>query len=168
MIPTFFFSFYCDYFYQSSGGTHYAFRGGYSYYGSRCGVFFVALDYAASGYVWSRGAALSFKLIIIIFIKIVVQIILCVVVPREVVSIVVLFVLVYTITLVVPVGTLAPPYHLKLIIIFIKVVEHIMLFVVVSAVVVLAVVSFVLISTLISALLPGTLALPYHLNQYLL
>ena len=85
-----------------------------------------------------------------------------------VVFIVVFSVLLYLLRFLGLTGTVAPLYHLNYGIIFIKVVEHIMLFVVVSAVVVLAVVSFVLISTLISALLPGTLAPPYHLNQYLL
>ena len=55
------FSFYCDYFYQSSGIT-YTFRGGYSDNGLDCGFTSVALYRASSYASWSIDAALSFKL----------------------------------------------------------------------------------------------------------
>ena len=47
--------------------THYAMRGGCSSDGSLCGVFFV-FTAAGVGYTnWARGAALSFKLLMIIY-----------------------------------------------------------------------------------------------------
>lgn len=63
------FSFYCDHFYQSSG-THYAICSGNCSNGLVCGVFFVYLGNAFSNAGWYRGAALSFKSIVIIFIKV--------------------------------------------------------------------------------------------------
>jgi len=53
------FSFYCDYFYQSSS-TRYAIRGGHCDYGFGCGFAFVYL-YVSSNTYWGFGAALSFK-----------------------------------------------------------------------------------------------------------
>ena len=54
------FSFYCDYFSQSSG-THYALRGGASASGLYCGAFCVSGSGSASSANWILGAALSFK-----------------------------------------------------------------------------------------------------------
>ena len=42
--------------------SYYTLRGGYSGHGIYCGVFFVRVNYTASGTVWIGGAALSFKL----------------------------------------------------------------------------------------------------------
>ena len=53
-------SYYCDYFYQSSG-THYISRGGHSYNGNSCGAFFVYPLYSYATTHWTIGATLSFK-----------------------------------------------------------------------------------------------------------
>ena len=53
-------SYYCDYFYQSSG-SHYALRGGSSVLGADCGAFYVRLNVGPSTTYWNVGAALSFK-----------------------------------------------------------------------------------------------------------
>ena len=53
-------SFYCDYFYQSSG-THYALRGSTLHYSYGCGIFDISLNIAFSATGWYRGAALLFK-----------------------------------------------------------------------------------------------------------
>ena len=54
------FSFYCDYFSQSSGA-HYARRGGDSTAGLYCGAFCVSLGSYSGAASWYFGAALSFK-----------------------------------------------------------------------------------------------------------
>ena len=53
-------SYYCDYFYQSSGA-HYAFRGGHCGSGLYCGFAYVNLYANFSTVAWNLGAALSFK-----------------------------------------------------------------------------------------------------------
>ena len=65
------FFFYCDYFYQSSG-THYARRGDSSNSGFSSGAFYVNLNTAYNYNIWHFGANLSFKIIVIILIKVVV------------------------------------------------------------------------------------------------
>jgi len=53
-------SYYCDYFYQSSG-TRYTLRGAHCGYGYSCGSFFIDIHYAVSHNSWSVGASLSFN-----------------------------------------------------------------------------------------------------------
>ena len=53
-------TFYCDYFYQSSG-TKYTVRGGYSGSGANCGDFYVSANSAASYTSWTISASISFK-----------------------------------------------------------------------------------------------------------
>ena len=51
---------------------HYAMRGGSSNISYNCGAFYFALNYAAFGVNWIVGAALSFKLILLIMLDMVV------------------------------------------------------------------------------------------------
>ena len=55
-------TFYSDYFYQARSTTYYIIRGGHSNSSYYCGAFSVLAGNVASGAVWNRGAALSFKL----------------------------------------------------------------------------------------------------------
>jgi len=92
-------SYYCDYFYQSSG-TRYTLRGAHCGYGYSCGSFFIDIHYAVSHNSWSVGASLSFNFlffIVIIFIKPQVLIMFFVVVAVVMGSIVVSLMLIWTI-----------------------------------------------------------------------
>ena len=67
--------FYCDYFYQATG-INYLMHGGYSNGGIICGAFSIRGSYvSASTTSWTFNASLSFKdsIIVIIFIKILIQ-----------------------------------------------------------------------------------------------
>jgi len=106
--------------------------------------------------------------IVIIFIKVQVLIILFVVVTLAMAFIVVFHLLISVTSQVRPAGLLEPPYHLTYGIIFIKVIIQIILFVVVFRAVGSIVVFSVFIYMQLLVLPVGTVAPPYHLNQYLL
>ena len=103
----------------------------------------------------------------IIFIKVVVHIMFVVVVSAIMAFIVVSLLFLCFMTLDHPTGTLVLLYHLNLyIIIFIKVVEFVILFVVVPRLMNSFVVSLVFFSVLHFLGTAGTVVQPYHLNQY--
>ena len=99
---------------KATSTTYYAIHGGYCSYGFYCGVFSIVLSASFSWTNWGDGAALSFKLIIIIFLKVVVLTIVFVVVVVVVGSLVVPLMFISTSSLVLLTGSMAPPYHLNL------------------------------------------------------
>ena len=99
---------------KATSTAYYAIHGGYCSYGFYCGVFSIVLSASFSWTNWGDGAALSFKLIIIIFLKVVVLTIVFVVVVVVVGSLVVPLMFISTSSLVLLTGSMAPPYHLNL------------------------------------------------------
>jgi hypothetical protein len=94
--------------------TTYAFRGGFSNIGLACGVFYVHLSVSFSNTGWYRGAALSFKTIVIIFIKVMVLIILFVEIFHIMIIVVEYIVLIYVMLVLLVVGLEVLLYHLNL------------------------------------------------------